>query len=175
MGALHGLRALAWAGAGGLGLPAALLAALYFCLVAVVQEGVFRGWALRVLTRRLGFWAAAIITSLAFAAIHVFAPGQNGMGLVAMGLFGLAMCAAVRSFGTLWWAIGFHAGWDFTLTALFGFGAAPGQRVLWRLTAEGAAWLSGGAAGPEASAITLAMLGALLGALVCLGLGRGRA
>lgn len=170
MGALCGLGALARTGAGGLGLAGAVVAALYFCLVAAVQEGVFRGWALSVLARRSGFWGAAVITSLAFAAIHVFAPGQNAVGLLAMGMFGLAMCAAVRRFGTLWWAMGFHAGWDFTLTAIFGFGAAPGQRVLWRLAPHGPAWLSGGAAGPEASAITLAMLGCLLGALAWRGL-----
>jgi hypothetical protein len=135
-------------------------------LVAAVQEGVFRGWLLSVLARRLGFWVAAIMTSLAFAAIHALIPGQNGMGLVAMWLFGLSMCAAVRQLGTLWWPLGFHTGWDFVLTALFGFGAAPGQRIMWRLASRGPTWLSGGSGGPEASAIALALLGCLLGALV---------
>jgi membrane protease YdiL (CAAX protease family) len=170
VGALSGLGAMAWTGAGGLGLPAAVLAGLYVCLVAALQEGVFRGWGLSVLTRRIGFRAAAIITSLAFAAIHGCIPGQNGMGLVAMGLFGLAMCAAVRRFESLWWAMGFHAGWDFMLTAVFGFGAAPSQRVAWRLAAQEPDWLSGGAAGPEASAITLAILAGLFGALAWRGL-----
>jgi len=165
VGALSGLGWMAWTGAGGLGLADALLAGLYFCLVAAVQEGVFRGWVLSVLTRRVGFWRAAILTSLAFAAIHVFVPGQNGMGLLAMFLFGLAMCGAVRRFGTLWWAMGFHAGWDFMLTPVFGFGAAPGQHVMWRLAPRGSVWLSGGAAGPEASVITLAMLAWLVGVL----------
>jgi len=170
VGALSGLDAMAWTGSGGLGLPAALLAGLYFCLVAAVQEGLFRGWGLSVLARRMGFWGAAILTSLAFAAIHVFIPGEDRLGLVAMSFFGLAMCAAVRRFGALWGAMGFHAGWDFMLTAVFGFGAAPGQRVAWRLAAKGPDWLSGGAAGPEASAITLAMLGCLFGALAWRGL-----
>jgi len=166
VGALSGLGALDWSPVGGgLGLSAALVSGLYFSLVAAAQEGVFRGWLLTFLTRRWGFWGAAMVDSLAFAAIHAFIPGQNGMGLAAMWLFGLAMCAAVRRRGTLWWAMGFHTGWDFVLTAVFGFGAAPGQRVMWRLAPQGPAWLNGGAAGPEASAITLAMLGCLCGAL----------
>jgi membrane protease YdiL (CAAX protease family) len=166
VGALSGVGAMAWTGARGLGLPAAILAGLYFCLVAAVQEAVFRGWGLSILRRRVGFWGAAIITSIIFAAIHAFIPDQNGMALLAMGLFGLAMCAAVRRLGTLWWAMGLHAGWDFMLTPVFGFGAAPGQHVVCRLAPQGPVWLSGGAAGPEASAITLAMLGCLFGALV---------
>jgi membrane protease YdiL (CAAX protease family) len=105
------------------------------------------------------------MTSLAFAAIHAFVPGQNAMGFVSMGVFGLAMCAAVRRFGALWWAVGFHAGWDIMLTAIFGSGAGGEERVMWRASPQGPAWLSGGPAGPEASVVTLAMLGLLLWAL----------
>ncbi len=161
VGALSGLRALAWTGRGGLDLSSGLVWALYFILVAAAQEGVFRGWPLTVLARRTGFWRAAIITSLAFAAIHVFAPGRSALGLVAMAMFGLAMCAAVRRFGALWWAMGFHAGWDFMLTAAFGFGAGSGPRAIWRFAPHGPVWLSGGATGPEASLITVAILGCL--------------
>jgi membrane protease YdiL (CAAX protease family) len=156
--AVSWIGVLSWAGAGGLNLTAAILAGLYFIIVAAVQEGVFRGWLLQLLARRLGFWSAAILTSLAFAAMHVFIPGRNGMAFLAMLIFGLAMCAAVRRVGGLFWAMGFHAGWDFMLTPVFGFGAAPGQHVLCRLATQGPAWLSGGAAGPEGSVISLAVL-----------------
>ncbi len=162
VGTLRGVHALAWAGAGGMDLSDALAWALYLSLVAAAQEGVFRGVLFGAVARRAGFWGAAIITSLAFAAIHALRPGQNGLGLLAMVIFGLAMCAAVRRFGTLWWALCFHAGWDFMLTAISGFDASRGPPVMWRFSPQGPAWLSGGGAGPEASLITLAILCGLL-------------
>jgi membrane protease YdiL (CAAX protease family) len=77
---------------------------------AVWEEVVFRGLLFAGLARRWGFWPGAIVSSLAFSAIHA-APGAGSfvyLGAQAM-VFGLIAAWLVRHTGRLWPAIVFHA------------------------------------------------------------------
>ena len=71
-------------------------------------------------------------------------------------MFGLLFCLFLRRTGNLWWAVGFHAGWDWGQTFFYGvpdsgiahitiFSAPP---------SSGPRWLTGGSVGPEASVFT---------------------
>jgi membrane protease YdiL (CAAX protease family) len=58
-----------------------------FALVAapVLEEFVFRGLLFRSIADRLGFWAGAVVSALAFGAFHLLTPG-DGLGVLALGI-----------------------------------------------------------------------------------------
>jgi membrane protease YdiL (CAAX protease family) len=124
----------------------------YFAFVAVFQEVLFRGVLLHMLMRRLGFWAAAALTSLAFSAIHLGQMIDVGLeieiaGLVCLFLFGMLCALSVPRTGSIWWAVGLHGAWNLT------------QDWVVRLMPDRADdWLGGGALGLEASPLTIALL-----------------
>ena len=73
------------------------------------------------------------------------------------GLAALVFSLSLWRTGSLWWAIGFHASWDWAQSFLFGV-PDSGTIVANRLFAThplGSALLSGGSAGPEGSLFVL--------------------
>lgn len=84
-----------------------------FVIVGLAEEFSFRGYLQYTLTTsRMGFWGAAILLSLIFGAAHWGNPGETKFGLLSVVIFGLLFCLFLRRTGNLWWAVGFHAGWD---------------------------------------------------------------
>jgi uncharacterized protein len=143
--------------------------ALTALLIASAQEGWVRGWALSWLSARWGFGRAAIATSGLFVLLHaepgvvVLAPRLLLMGAVGLFLFGLAAAASVRATGSIAWAIGAHAGWDYVGGFILGapaYGRAPGPGCLLTFAPRSdLGWLAGGAFGPEASPAAIFLLG----------------
>jgi membrane protease YdiL (CAAX protease family) len=155
-------------------LPGAVLAAL-------VEEWLFRGWMVRRLARRLPLAAAALVSALVFGALHAFRPAFHYRGAVrdpwrgleAVGeglarlvdpaqfgplflglmLFALALTAAWLRSGTLWTAIGAHAG-----AVWVAYGSSP--LMSWT---TGSSWLGGKAIADGAPAwLVLAALTVVL-------------
>jgi hypothetical protein len=153
--ALHGWRLL-WQ---------AFLWGLAFCSVGVWEEFFFRGYALVTLADGIGFWPAASVISALFGAVHLTNGGEGWVGVPQLFLISMFFCLTLRRTGTLWFAVGMHAAWDFGETFIF---SAPDSGIvttgtLLRSTFHGPAWLTGGTVGPEASvmgalAVVLAML-----------------
>jgi uncharacterized protein len=70
--------------------------------------------------------------------------------------------------GSLWWALGFHAAWDWAQSFVLGV-ADSGAMVQFHLLGthpQGKALLSGGATGPEGSVFVLGILGLVAGVAV---------
>ena len=134
----------------------ARLALLWFVaniLLGLAEEYTFRGYALQSLWRGAGFWPAAVITTAIFAGDHLEKPGENAMDIGMIFFLGLVICLSVRKTGSLWWAVGWHAGFDFGQLFLIGTrngGQTPVGR-LFNVTFPGPAWLNGGDLGTEAS------------------------
>jgi CAAX protease family protein len=134
----------------------ARLAFLWFfanILVGLAEEYTFRGYALQSLWRGAGFWPAALITTAIFAGDHLEKPGENAMDIGMIFFLGLILCLSMRKTGSLWWAVGWHAGFDFGQLFLIGTrngGQTPGGR-LFNVTFPGPPWLNGGELGTEAS------------------------
>jgi membrane protease YdiL (CAAX protease family) len=127
-----------------------------FVLVGLAEEFCFRGYLQFTLTTGMGFWPAAILLSALFGAAHMGNPGETKFGLFSVVLFGLLFCLFLRRRGNLWWAVGFHAGWDWGQTFFYGVpdsGIAP-YHNLFGSTFDGPQWLTGGSVGPEASVFT---------------------
>ncbi len=129
---------------------------LTFVIVGLSEEFTFRGYIQYTLTTGIGFWPAAILMSLLFGLAHRGNPGETWFGLASVVLFGLLFCLFLRRRGNLWWAVGFHAGWDWGQTFFYGVpdsGLKP-YHNLFDSAFSGPAWLTGGTVGPEASIFT---------------------
>ncbi|NCD20249.1 MAG: CPBP family intramembrane metalloprotease [Actinobacteria bacterium] len=124
------------------------------------EEVVMRGILLRVLIGKLGTAAALAITSLAFGLLHLGNPHSSLLGAVGVALqAGLLFGAAYLLTRRLWLAIGIHAAWNFTQTAIFGLNVSgvPTEPGLLVARLQGPEWLSGGEVGIEGSVITIAL------------------
>ena len=150
--AIHGARAMRFAG----------FWALMFVLVGLFEEFLLRGYSQFTLTRGMGFWPAAITLSCAFGLIHLRNGGEQWSGLLAASFIGLFFCLTLRRTGTLWFAVGFHAAWDWGESFLYSVPdsgtVSPGHLLSSSL--RGPDWLSGGSVGPEGSVLCFAVIAA---------------
>ena len=133
----------------------ALLWAIAFLLVGLFEEFQVRGYAQFTLTTGLGFWPAAFLLSLLFAGLHWGNPGENIFGLLQIVLIALFFCFTLWRTGTLWFAVGFHAAWDWGQSFLYG---TPDSGILAKghllhSSFAGSKWLTGGSVGPEGSVL----------------------
>jgi len=148
--ALHGAEIWKWA-------------AIYagaFLVVALWEEFRSRGYALFTVAAGIGFWPAAILSSVLFGYGHHGNSGEDWIGLFNAGLFGLLACFLLRRTGNLWMPIGVHAAFDWGETYFYGVANSghvlPGH--LLNSSSFGAAWLSGGTVGPEGSVLCTLVL-----------------
>ncbi len=160
-----------------------------FLLVGFLEEYLTRGYVQYTLTRgvagiyqwlfktrhseALGFWTAAVFFSILFGLGHGNNPGESPIGLLSAGLAGMVFCFSLWRTGSLWWAIGFHASWDWGQS--FFYGVADSGTMLQRhwLKAHpaGRPILSGGTTGPEGSIYILAVF-VLIAAIIAITLPR---
>jgi membrane protease YdiL (CAAX protease family) len=154
--ALHGFQ-LTGIAIHGSTIPAATAAwSAAFVLVGLSEEFAFRGYLLFTLKTGMGFWPSAVLLSALFGFAHATNPGETKFGLFSVVLFGLLFCLFRRRTGNLWWAVGFHAGWDWGQTFFYGVpdsGILP-YHNLFNCAFHGPQWLTGGSVGPEASIFT---------------------
>src|SRR5204862_7886070 len=87
---------------------------LCFALQSSVEEILFRGWLLSVLTRQFNFTAGVVVPSIVFALLH-FAPRQQPLITLAIVLFSVFACLWCRNAGHVWGVMGWHAGWNWLL------------------------------------------------------------
>lgn len=162
--ALHGFRLTGMGVHGATILSATTAWGATFVIVGISEEFSFRGYLQYTLTTtRMGFWPAAMLTSLVFSLVHMRNPGETKFGLLSVMIFGLLFCLFLRRTGNLWWAVGFHAGWDWGQTFFYGVpdsGLLP-YHNLFNCSFHGPNWLTGGTVGPEASIFTPIVLGVI--------------
>lgn len=160
---LHGTTALAYA----------LKWALVFVFVGLFEEFLFRGYLLYTVSRgvagitramdpankyshAIGFWVSALIFSVAFFMVaHLGNGGENWIGILQVGLVGVVFAFSLYRTGSLWWAVGMHASWDWAQSYFYGT-ADSGMVAIGRLMGShpvGSKLMSGGAAGPEGSVL----------------------
>jgi hypothetical protein len=148
--ALHGQRILKFAAFWG----------AFFLAVGFFEEFLLRGYTQFTLTQGIGFWPAALLLSTTFAALHFRNPGETWIGLLAVAVIGLFFCLTLRRTGTLWFAVGFHASWDWGESYLYSVPdsgvIAPGH--LLHSSFHGSRWMTGGSVGPEGSLLLFVVI-----------------
>ncbi len=149
---------------------------LGFLFVGLFEEYFLRGFLLFTLARGLsaiyalvlktpyrdafGFWTAATLLAFVFGLGHRSNPGESAIGLLTAGFAALVFSYSLWRTGSLWWAIGFHAAWDWAQSFLYGV-ADSGIMMQHHLFAShpvGQPLLSGGLTGPEGSIFVLPVL-----------------
>jgi len=133
-----------------------------FLLVGLFEEFLLRGYAQFTLARGIGFWPAAAALSCVFGAVHLGNGGEDWRGVLAAATIGFFFCLTLRRTGTLWFAVGFHAAWDWGESFFYSVPdsgtVSPGH--LLSSSFHGSAWLTGGSVGPEGSVMCFVVIAA---------------
>jgi hypothetical protein len=151
--------------------------AVMFLGVGFFEEFFFRGYLQFTLARALagavkwiapssryarpiGFWAAAVLISFGFGLSHRSNLGESPIGLLSVGLAGLMFTLCLWRTGSLWWAIGLHAAWDWSQSFLYGVADSGGVSKGHLLATHpvGSPLMSGGLTGPEGSIFVLPVM-----------------
>ncbi|HXY11800.1 MAG TPA: type II CAAX endopeptidase family protein [Terriglobales bacterium] len=150
---LHGPRILRFA----------LFWGVFFLLVAVFEEFAFRGYSQFTLAQGIGFWPAACVLSLVFGGLHLWLnEGESGVGALCAAGIGLFFCFTLRRTGSLWFALGMHASWDWGESYFYSVPDSGGTIAghLLNSSFHGAGWLTGGTVGPEGSVLAFVVIAA---------------
>ena len=122
--------------------------------VGIAEEFMFRSYLQQTLWKSIGFWPSATVVALIFAGEHFFfKTGENIWDVIQLVSFSLLASYSMLRTGTLWFAVGFHAAFDYM--QLFVIGTPNGAETpvgrLFNVQFNGPAWLTGGVLGTEAS------------------------
>ncbi len=125
---------------------------LFFLLVSVFEELMFRTIPLFVFAERYHFLFAIIINGLLFGFVHMSNPGFTWLAMLNITLAGALFSIFTLLKKNISWAIGIHFSWNFAQGTLLGY-KVSGTNSPGLLTAKpvGAEYLSGGTFGIEGS------------------------
>jgi membrane protease YdiL (CAAX protease family) len=126
---------------------------------AVSEEIVFRGLLFRLVAGLGGNWTALAATAALFGLAHVGKPGATWVIAAALAAAGVLLGAAFAGTGSLWLPIGIHTGWNFAEGPVFGMEVSGNRRPVGWIGGhlQGPTILTGGAFGPEASIVAVAV------------------
>ncbi|MBX2845260.1 MAG: CPBP family intramembrane metalloprotease [Saprospiraceae bacterium] len=132
---------------------------VFFLLVSVFEELVFRGYILNNLMQSMNKYAALALNAIPFGLIHATNPNVETLGIVNVILAGFFLGATYIYTKNLWFPIGLHWSWNFFQGPIFGFEVSgnPTDSVLAQEVLENNIQ-TGGDFGFEASIITTFML-----------------
>ena len=138
----------------------ALFWAVFFIIVGLFEEFLFRGYSLYTLADGVGFWPAALLLAGVFGWVHKHNSGEDWIGVAGVVFVGLFWSFTLKRTGSLWFALGMHAAFDFGETFLF---SVPDSGMIFpghlsNATLHGPNWLTGGTPGPEASVFDFLIL-----------------
>lgn len=147
---------------------AILVGTVDYIAIAIYEEGAFRGYWLinliegfvsstsrRLSSRarsRLALFASPLISSTAFMAYHALLGGASALSDALIIVYGTILCVFAIMCGDLGLAIGFHFGWNFAESLIFGIrnsGMPPYAALLTVSYGDDARWCTGGAFGVE--------------------------
>ena len=141
---------------------------IIFIIVGWQEELLSRGYQLQNLADGINMTWGAIISSLAFAILHVFNPGASWISTIGIFLAGLFLTLGYILTKQLWLPIGLHIGWNFFEGVVFGFPVSGlGTYKLVLIQVSGPRIWTGGEFGPEAGLLVLPAL--LLGVILMFG------
>ena len=125
-----------------------------FAIQSGVEEILFRGWLLSVVTRKFNLITGVILSSALFSLLH-YETGSNWIANVNTLLFSVFACSWVVRSGNIWGVMGWHAGWNWFIGTGFEIPitgvSVDVQALIVKLVPIGEQWITGGNGGPENS------------------------
>ncbi len=128
-----------------------------FLIQGMSEEVMVRGYLMVSLANRVSITAAVLISSMIFAAMHLFNSGITVLSVVNLFLFGIFAAVIFLRTDNIWLIAGFHSAWNFvqgnvlgvlvsglnTNVSLFNSSVVPGKEII-----------SGGSFGLEGGLVT---------------------
>lgn len=136
--------------------------------IASGEELFFRGALYLAIAGLLGWRAAIIVSGLFFLLLHTGNPGASPIWLVRIALSGMLLAFAVHRTSSIWWSIGYHAGWNWISAPLFGAAGSgyTDEGHILNFAPRGPILIDGGAVGPEGSVFAYVAMALALAALI---------
>jgi hypothetical protein len=129
-------------------------------LAAAFEEVAFRGYAFQTLLRGAPAIVPILFFSILFGIGHWDNPNRTIFSTLNTVLAGIWLAVAYLKTRSLWFPIGLHVGWNWTMGAVFGIpisGMAIPEQALLVSTAGHLKWLTGGTYGSEGGAAATAV------------------
>lgn len=161
--ALASVAVLAVAGGGASWATSSIASGIAWALglsifAGVIEELFARGTLLRISEQHIGTAAAIVLSASIFGFQHADNPNATVLSTLAVALEGGAMLGLVYVVSrTLWAPIAVHFAWNFTQSVLSIPVSGNETFGAWRVTFDGAEWLTGGEFGLEPSAIAFGL------------------
>ena len=118
---------------------------------ALLEELLFRGYALAVLRELWGWPWATVVTSAAFGAVHLANAGANVASTTLVTVAGVFLSAVLIRTRSLYAAWSAHFAWNWTMAVVFhtAVSGLPLESPRYRYVDAGPDWATGGEWGPE--------------------------
>jgi len=143
-------------------LGALALGAVLVIVQSVAEEAFFRGWLQPVLCASWGSWAGLLVTSAAFAALHIIAGAHGILAVINLFLGGMFFGLLALRTGGLLAPAAAHFAWNWSESGVLGLTPDPSGSLL-TLRLSGAPLWSGGEDTMNGSLATTLVLGLLVG------------
>lgn len=132
---------------------------VFFILVAVFEELLFRTFPLFVFAERYHIAIAIFLSSVLFGLAHIGNDGFTWLAMLNITLAGVLFSIFTLQKWNISWAIGIHFGWNFTQGTILGYQVSGGKsQGILIAKPVGEAYLSGGTFGIESSIFCTALL-----------------
>ena len=140
-------------------LSSALLYLLFFLLISVFEELLFRTYPLFVFAERYPVWLAMLINGLLFGLAHVGNDDFTALAMVNITLAGILFCIYTLQKQHIAWVIGLHFSWNFTQGIVLGYNVSGNEMPGFiKAIPIGENYLSGGKFGVEGSIFCTVLL-----------------
>ena len=143
-----------------------VLFGLGYMIQGMAEEVLCRGYFLVSIGRRYPMWAAVMLNSLFFAALHLGNAGISPLAFVNLTLFGIFASVYFIKRGSLWGIGAFHSIWNFVQGNFYGIkvsGLTTSCTILESVSVEGRELINGGTFGLEGGlAVTLVLVAGIL-------------
>ena len=142
---------------------------LVFGMIGAAGEELYGRAAILLVAQRFVGWRGAVLVSgIMFFVIHLGNPGVSNLWLLRLFLQGMLLAYAVYRTQSIWWAIGYHTGWNWIGAPIFGSAGSGylNQGHLFDFVPQGSELVTGGAVGPEGSVFAFVAMAAAFGVLV---------
>lgn len=147
-----------------------LLFAIGFMIQGMGEEVLCRGYLMVSIGRRYPMWAAVLLNSLFFAALHLANDGISTLAFINLTLFGIFASVYFIKRGSIWGIGAIHSIWNFVQGNFYGIkvsGMGMNCTVFESATIAGKDLIHGGAFGLEGGlAVTIVLVAGTL-ALLC--------
>lgn len=135
-----------------------LKAAIFYLPQSFSEDFLFCLVLFRPLREGIGRRPALIVAPLLFALAHLGNPNESLLGISEIVTSGMVMYYAFDRTGRFWTVWALHFSWNFTMNGVLGMANSGLALQGWiRPALAGPAWLTGGATGPEASALAVGL------------------